>query len=310
MRRAGYLSACGILVMLMGILAACGGATPVESPASSTPASVPPAVSSSPAPATSPSGTAAGYDPSTGELTVITKEYSFDAPESIPAGVTTLRVINQGNADHNALLISVAEGHTLAEAASLPLEGPTPSWITSWGGPAAAPGETATSTVKLAEGKYALISHGHSDPGVPDFKKGMIKEIEVTAAGTAMIAEPASTVTVTMKDYGFDISPALTAGTHTLRVENAGPQPHFMMVGRLADGKTIDDFFAFFQEGGMQGEPPVDLIGHTGTTSPGKTEWDTMDFTPGNYLLVCFEPDVNDGRPHVEHGMIQQISVQ
>ncbi len=34
-----------------------------------------------------------------------------------------------------------------------------------------------------------------------------------------------------------------------------------------------------------------------------------VDLTPGNYLLVCFVPDANDGKPHLEHGMIMPITI-
>lgn len=29
----------------------------------------------------------------------------------------------------------------------------------------------------------------------------------------------------------------------------------------------------------------------------------TVDFSPGNYLLICYVPDVRDGKPHYQHGM-------
>ena len=35
----------------------------------------------------------------------------------------------------------------------------------------------------------------------------------------------------------------------------------------------------------------------------------TADFEPGEYALLCFVPDVKDGKPHTEHGMIRQITV-
>jgi hypothetical protein len=34
-----------------------------------------------------------------------------------------------------------------------------------------------------------------------------------------------------------------------------------------------------------------------------------VDFTPGDYGMVCFAPDLKDGKPHFVHGMVQQITV-
>jgi hypothetical protein len=30
---------------------------------------------------------------------------------------------------------------------------------------------------------------------------------------------------------------------------------------------------------------------------------------PGNYVLICFEPDAKDGMPHFVHGMLQAFTV-
>jgi len=40
------------------------------------------------------------------------------------------------------------------------------------------------------------------------------------------------------------------------------------------------------------------------------TEYFTADFTPGNYILMCFLPDAKDGKPHLAHGMTKQITVK
>jgi hypothetical protein len=34
-----------------------------------------------------------------------------------------------------------------------------------------------------------------------------------------------------------------------------------------------------------------------------------LDLTPGDYALLCFVPDAKDKKPHLEHGMIQQITI-
>ena len=35
----------------------------------------------------------------------------------------------------------------------------------------------------------------------------------------------------------------------------------------------------------------------------------TADLAPGDYGLICFVPDAKDGKPHLMHGMMKQITV-
>jgi hypothetical protein len=35
----------------------------------------------------------------------------------------------------------------------------------------------------------------------------------------------------------------------------------------------------------------------------------TADLEPGSYGLMCFVPDAKDGKPHLVHGMMQEIKV-
>ena len=35
-----------------------------------------------------------------------------------------------------------------------------------------------------------------------------------------------------------------------------------------------------------------------------------VDLPPGEYGLYCFLPDAKDGKMHLEHGMITQITVK
>jgi hypothetical protein len=34
-----------------------------------------------------------------------------------------------------------------------------------------------------------------------------------------------------------------------------------------------------------------------------------MEFTPGEYGMLCFIPDAKDGKPHIAHGMMKQFTV-
>jgi hypothetical protein len=143
---------------------------------------------------------------------------------------------------------------------------------------------------------------------VPHFAKGMVRPFKVIAASGAPAAAPTPDVTITLADYNFLIKGALTAGKHTIKVENSGPQPHEVEMIRLAPGKTTKDLGAWMEK--MEGPPPGDAIGGIAATVPATTGYFNVDLTPGNYVLICFVPDAKDGKTHSEHGMIKELAVK
>jgi hypothetical protein len=88
---------------------------------------------------------------------------------------------------------------------------------------------------------------------------------------------------------------------------NSAAQPHEVEVVRLAPGKTAQDLAAWMQN--MQGPPPASAIGGIAAMEHGTVQSFTADFTPGNYVLVCFLPDAGDGKPHFMHGMVHPFTV-
>lgn len=243
-------------------------------------------------------------------VTVTATEFAFAAPAAIPAGLTTVRVVSQGAEMHHVQLVRLDEGHTVDELmrqASQP-HAPIPAWARFVGGPnAPAPGGQSEATMELQAGTYALVCFIPSRDGVPHMMKGMVKPLTVTPAISEARMGPAD-VQVTLRDYSFDFAPELTAGRHTLRVQNAAAQPHEVIVFKLAPGKTAQDLMAWMQT--EQGAPPAMPMGGTTLLSTGEVNQVTADFEPGEYALLCFVPDAKDGKPHVAHGMVRQITVR
>ncbi len=60
---------------------------------------------------------------------------------------------------------------------------------------------------------------------------------------------------------------------------------------------------------GMRGAPPAKPMGGATGLAPGAHQVISLTLTPGNYGLFCFVPDARDGKPHVLHGMVKQITV-
>ena len=85
-------------------------------------------------------------------VTITTSEYAFGMPDTIPAGLTTFRLVNRGKELHHASLVRLRDGKTVADfqaglAAAMQSHTPPPSWMTFAGGPNAVTlGDTGVAT--------------------------------------------------------------------------------------------------------------------------------------------------------------------
>jgi hypothetical protein len=244
------------------------------------------------------------------EVTVIATDYAFATPETLPAGLTTLHMVNGGQEPHHMVLTHIAEGKTLADFQAAAKDMKIPDWMTFPGGPGAtAPGDTTSTTQNLEPGQYVMVCYIPSPDGKAHVEKGMVRPFVVRGPAPATAAtEPTADVTVKMSDYAFAFSTPLTAGHHVIRVENDGPQLHEITFEKLHEGKSMQDFVAWGQ-GGMKGPPPTTPAG--GFIGPTKGGHGFLDvhLTPGKYLVLCYVPDDKDGKPHIMHGMMQEITI-
>jgi plastocyanin len=239
---------------------------------------------------------------------VVGKDFSFDAPDVIPAGVTEFRFLNKGPSLHHMALLQLSGGKTVDDLrAALAKPGPMPAWVKEIGGPnAGAPGVESNATVNLEPGNYAIICFVDLG-GPPHFVKGMLKGLRVVPSKTASAPKPKPDVTATLFDYGFRLSQPVKAGTRTIRVYNAGKQHHEVELVQLAPGSTAAGVLQWMEK--MEGPPPGKALGGVAGIEAGMSESFTADFAKGRYALICFLPDAKDGKPHFAHGMIQEITV-
>jgi hypothetical protein len=240
------------------------------------------------------------------------RDFSFEGPDTIPAGLTTLVLDNEGPTYHHVQLVRLAEGHTAADlqaafAAMRPGD-PYPAWATDAGGVNTPdPGAQARATLMIEAGEYAVICFVDTPDHVPHIAKGMMKGLTVTPASAPSAAEPVADLTLTLVDYAFSFSAPPTAGQHVIRIENAGPQPHEVLFVRLDEGKTVEDFMAWGQT--FEGPAPGRALGGAPAMALGQTQYVPLELTPGNYLAVCFVPDSGDRMPHIAHGMVLPFTV-
>lgn len=245
-------------------------------------------------------------------VTFTTTDFAFQGPDTIPSGVVTLRLVNRGPSLHHIQLVQLGAGKTLDSLmTAMRNPGPPPEWMRFVAGPnTPAPGDSSALTEPLAPGNYALICVIPNERGVPHIAMGMARPLVVAApaAGTLAAVEPTARVEVTLSDYDFALSAPLSAGTHTLKVTNAGPQPHEFFIARLDSGVTAQQLVDWVH-GGMRGRPPAIPLGGTTMFAAGAHTFVTLTLTAGEYALLCFVPDAGDRREHVAHGMLKQIRV-
>jgi len=253
---------------------------------------------------------AASAEPQT--ITITAKDFAFVVPDTVNPGLTTIRLVNEGPNIHHAFLVKLNDGKTLEDFAgamrTMKPSDPFPSWAIDAGGPnPGAIGGESSVVQDLEPGTYAVICVVDIPDKVPHVMKGMSATMIVRDAPVVAAQEPEADVTMTLADYSFGFSTPLTAGKHIIKIENAADQPHEVLIVRLAEGKTVEDFGKWATD--FQGPPPGEALGGVAPFTKGRSIYVPLDVTPGNYVLICFVPDAKDGRPHVEHGMVMPLTV-
>ena len=245
-------------------------------------------------------------------VTVVARDFAFDVPEKIPAGLTTFRLVNKGPDLHHVVLIKLEEGKTMGDLfANMKGDGPLPSWAKSVGGPnTPIPGGESNATFELAAGSYAMLCVIPAPDGQPHVMKGMAKAITViapTARPAANVAAPAHDLTMTLSDYAFGFDKPMRAGKQRLRILNSATQGHEFLLVKLAPGKTPTDLVQWVEK--RVGPPPGAPVGGITDLVPGTSMYVDLDIEPGEYGLLCFLPDAKDGKPHFVHGMVTQFKI-
>ncbi|HYH93108.1 MAG TPA: hypothetical protein VD763_08115 [Candidatus Saccharimonadales bacterium] len=274
-------------------------------PESVAPESVAPSEAASVAPSAS---AAAAQD-----LAVTGSDFAFQAPASIPAGLTKLTLTNAGAEEHQAQIAGFKAGSTfedLTAALAGPDEIAALALVTLSGGPTGVqPGASASTTSNLEPGAYVFLCFVRSPDGVPHFAKGMIAPIEVTEPAVEA-AVPAGDASLELQDFAFVGLDTLTAGPHQITMTNNGPQPHEATIVKLAEGVSAADLPAMFASTEPpSGPPPFTSVGGVAGIDVGDTVNVDVDLEPGNYAFLCFIPDPATGAPHAALGMIGALTV-
>ena len=256
-------------------------------------------------------------------------EYAFEAPDTLSGGWTTFRLANRGQEVHYGHIVRLDSGKTVPElveayAEAIRTSGPRPKWVARFGGPGGAlPGDSASVTQYLEPGSYVWICPVEDNSGTPHFSKGEFKPFVVRAAEGVVAdraAGPKATLVIRLMDFSFALDSAIPAGRHTIRVENAGVEPHDLVMMKLAPGMTVEDLMnalnperARRPDQAAEPPPPPGSLptgaGGIAAIAPGMESFFEANWSPGEYVLVCMAT-APDGRSHIEHGMVKQIRIQ
>jgi len=247
-----------------------------------------------------------------GSVEFIAHDYGFTGPDRLPAGVTTVRIVNQGRDLHHIQFLKLPSGKTAADFRAAVAADPSklPGWVQYAGGPNAHPaGSQASAMVNLTEGDYVLICWIPDKNGVPHVALGMQKALAVRGGKPMKVSQPKPSLVIKQVDYQFILSKRVEPGLQTIEVVNHGTQPHELVVVKLAPGARVKDVIASF-EPDASGPSPGDLVSGITGIEKGERVYFTGEFEPGRYGLICFVPDAVTGQPHFLHGMTTEFTVE
>ncbi len=260
------------------------------------------------------SGTASSStgQPAIPTITFKAMDYSYNQPQTIPAGMVNIVLVNNGNEPHQATFVHLNTGVTFEQFKAALFKGGdlgAEKLGTFLGGPnAILPGKSQEVTLNLPPGQYATVCFVPTKENVPHYMKGMVQSFTATRQSNESKVQPRADGQVLLKDFSYTLPSSIASGPITLQVTNQGAQPHEMTLLQLAPGKRVQDVVTFLQK--PAGPPPFAYAGGITTLAPAMSEWLKLNLAPGNYAVVCYVTDPHTHKPHVMLGMISGFSVQ
>jgi hypothetical protein len=257
-------------------------------------------------------------------VTISATDYAFEAPDTLRAGWTRVRLVNRCDQPHAATLVRLDPGRTLPEYIQAYREanrtrGARPDWARFLGGPVALlPHGEGNATLQLEPGNYAWVCFVPGSDHIAHVLAHNQAHAFVVRPGSGDAPAPKPpelTASLRMLDYSFELSAPLKAGKRVIRIENVGVEPHHLLLFKLAPGRTLEDFqsrdldlFEAWLWNHKQGEAPTTFVGGMDTQSHGAEAYLELDLPAGDYVFVCLVGG-RDGVPHIAKGMIQHVRI-
>lgn len=241
---------------------------------------------------------------------------ALELPESVPAGLVNITLVNEDESPREAQILRVTGGQSPEEAVEAVTSdgGPIPDWIEDGGGVAPVePGQTGTVSQVLAPGEYVVLDLFEPEEEENSQSNAELgSTAEFTVEGEPADAElPETEATITAEDYSFSAE-GLQPGKNTIRFENTGEELHHAILFPINEGVEFSEVEeAFGSEEGPEGPPPVDFERQVGTAviDGGIAQNVELELEEGRYAALCFIQDREGGPPHVAQGMISELTV-
>jgi len=245
-------------------------------------------------------------------IEVAATEYAFSAPDTIPAGLTTflLRqegrirtgaslgpaerdslVVHEGDATagfHMLWVVRLDSGMTAGEFYATAKADSSAPRAHLLGGPGFAfPPRTTNATMVLEPGQYVLVCYvgsARADRRRYHLLRGMFRPLTVVAAGRNRDVLPAADVTVTLGADSISrfSTPITTAGTWRIGVHNARAKQAEFRMTRVLPGHSVAEALAWRR---FDGKPRVsEPWGGVVAVPPGTSMLTTIELVPGTYL--------------------------
>ena len=272
--------------------------------------------------------------PESAVVEVVATDFAFQAPDTIPAGWTTLRLRNQGAQTHFVVLDHLPDGRTLddfAAAVGMPFDSVwnglqrgtlekadvapllgklLPEWfaeVRQTGGVGLlAPGEQATATMQLEPGTYVLECYVKTPDGTFHTALGMARQLTVPERRSAA-GPPTAQFEVAFADGAMTAPAAIAAGRQTVAVHYRhaaeGLLANDVHVARLPEGIDADSvvpWMDWMNVAGLRAPAPVSFLGGVQEMPVGSTAYFTVELTPGRYVWIS---------ENAGNGMVQTFTV-
>jgi hypothetical protein len=149
--------------------------------------------------------------------------------------------------------------------------------------------------------------------------------------GESAAAAPAI-VEVRAFDYAFHAPEEIPSGWTTFRMENVGREHHLLLLYRLPEDVTYDDYLTLepafehvwqaLEDGDVDSDGALAMLrsglpdwartivamGGPGLVAPGRTAITSVRLEPGRYVMECYVRTA-DGRTHTSLGMVGPLTV-
>ncbi len=115
-------------------------------------------------------------------------------------------------------------------------------------------------------------------------------------------------VDVTLSEFHIEIPTEIPAGFVRVSATNEGTIVHYVLLARIHDGMSYDEWMQTFTENEFAAEGMVDFYGGPNGVAPGETVSAELNLEPGNYVALCLIPG-SDGKSHASMGMMAPVTV-